>query len=608
MDVDINNYKIGNTILGRGTFSTVFYGSCITTGEHVAIKKIIFIEQKNLDHVALEIDTMQKMNYVHIVKYHTVIRKPDHLYIVMEYCNYGTLDDVIAYNKKKLEEDSFENQSNIFIDLERNTLYYLYQLKNALNYINNLGYVHRDIKSQNVLLVHTGEENPMLDFSSENTESNLDLLFGGKGVYKKEKNYHINQNIIVKLADFGLAKYVSETNEIDLMSKTVCGTPNYMAPELLIKGEYNSKVDLWAFGVIMYRMLFHTYPIQASSIPQLKVKMREVNINFNVSNNFTPKCFDLLIKLLDKNHKLRISWEYFFNHEWFSNSAITETFNHISSQKTQLPHEIKPRNTKALFFGRSSNKTTPCGGPSGKTTPCGGPSGKTTPYGGPSGKIESKNINSLPINNENPPLRNNQLIQNKSIAQSSNLSKMKMNKYDTTKPITYTYGDVHFAKKIRSDSDIIQSNTIGFSSNEYNNISKSTPCLRTDTKEIGPNIIKSNSLPLKISTDHDMTDSNSNSLLLKTSSDRTMTDSNSNSLPLKISTSHFMADSNSDSNSDGKMCPRLNKTGIIRSNFSPMSIIENYDNMSAEKSSTNVSPIQSGSTSITSLQKYAKNL
>lgn len=578
MDVDINNYKIGNTILGKGTFSTVFYGSCITTGEHVAIKKIIFIEQKNLDHVALEIDTMQKMNYVHIVKYHTVIRKPDHLYIVMEYCNYGTLDDVIAYNKKKLEEDSFKNQSNIFIDLERNTLYYLYQLKNALNYINNLGYVHRDIKSQNVLLVYTEEENPMLDFSSENTESNLDLLFDEKGVYKKEKNYHINQNIIVKLADFGLAKYVSETNEIDLMSKTVCGTPNYMAPELLIKGEYNSKVDLWAFGVIMYRMLFHTYPIKASSIPQLKVKMREVNINFNVSNNFTSKCFDLLIKLLDKNHKLRISWEYFFNHEWFSSSTITETFNHISSQKTPLPHEIKPRNTKALFFGRSSNK------------------------------IESKNINSRPIDNEIPSLTNNKLIQNKSITQRSNLSKMKMNKYDTNKPITCTYGDIHFAKKTKSDSDIIQSNTIGFSSNEYNNISKSTPCLRIDTKEIGPNVVKSNSLPLKISTDHDMIDSNSNSLPLKISTDQAMTDSNSNSLPLKISISHFMADSNSDSNSDGKMYPRLNKTGIIRSNFSPMSIIENYDNISAERSSTNVSPIQSGSTSITSFQKYTKNL
>src|SRR5207244_1242926 len=73
----------------------------------------------------------------------------------------------------------------------------------------------------------------------------------------------------------------------------------------------------WSYGVIMYEMLFNKYPVEATTLQQLKVKMQTLDINFHLGSNFSRNCFDLLIKLLNKDYRGRINWEQFFNHEWF---------------------------------------------------------------------------------------------------------------------------------------------------------------------------------------------------------------------------------------------------------------------------------------------------
>ncbi len=299
----IDNYKIDNTVLGHGNFSTVFSGQNIKTGQIVAVKKINISKYKSLDRFKFEIELMQKLSHQNIVTYHDVIKKPDFWYIVLEHCNYGTLEDVIMHNK-----NSSTDNLDIFFNLEKNTHYYLFQLRDALNYIRKLGYMHRDIKPQNVLLIKY-ENN-----STSVPELDLNLLFTDDE--NKQSKYHPSQKLIVKLADFGLARHYNETNES--MMKTLCGTPYYMAPELLIDNSYNSKADLWSYGVIMYEMLFNKYPVEAMSLPQLKIKMKTLDINFHLGNNFSRSCLDLLIKLLQKDHKKRINWEQFFYHDWFS--------------------------------------------------------------------------------------------------------------------------------------------------------------------------------------------------------------------------------------------------------------------------------------------------
>lgn len=371
----INGYKLDETtILGKGAYSTVYRGLCCITGNLVAIKKID-LQKQDPERVRTEIEIMQKINHPNIICSSGDINidtplKTDFLYIVMEYCNYGTLDDVVLYNKKIIGEDNCK--PNIYIDLEKNTHYYLLQLKNAMNYIWKLGYVHRDIKTQNILLNYPG------------------ILDGNNA----ERKYHMNQKIILKLADFGLSK--QHNNDKELMTRTICGTPYYMAPELLLDGAYNSKVDMWAFGVIMYVMLFQTYPIEATGQVQLKIKMKVLDIDFNHSNNFTTKCFDLLTKLLDKDYNSRITWESFFNHDWFTYWDNNTSMNYSNSSSGEA----------MILSNNSINKSFP------------------------------------------PKIINHISEPNKPSQKLSNLSKMKINKNTNNQSNTqYSYKDIRIMKK-----------------------------------------------------------------------------------------------------------------------------------------------------------------
>ena len=320
----IDKYTIENIVLGTGSFSIVMLGYDTTSSQIVAIKKIDIHKQRSLDRIKLEIDLMQKLDHPNIVTYYDVIKKSDYWYIIMEYCNHGTLEDVIK---------SHQSLSLDAINLEKSTFYYLNQLKNALNYVRKNGYIHRDIKPQNVLLVKNENEN----ISELSIDLNLNLLFNdNSNMGGTQSKYHYDQKLVLKLADFGLAKSYNE-NSTDMM-KTICGSPIYMSPELLINGAYNSKSDLWSFGVIMYEMLFLVCPIQAVTLEQLQIKLRTMNINFLLTKNgslFSTECMDLLTKLLDKNYKTRIEWEYFFNHKWFNlnqwNATTNSNGNHSSN-------------------------------------------------------------------------------------------------------------------------------------------------------------------------------------------------------------------------------------------------------------------------------------
>lgn len=335
---DTDNYKILDTIIGSGATGTVYLGKKIKTNELVAVKKID-LGNKNIhiEHLMNEIDISSKIDHVNIVKFESIVRKPSCVYIVMEYCNYGTLLDVVNYNKKILD---FKNDSDSHFELEKNTHYYLSQLKQALYYIQKIGYIHRDIKLENVLLIKNEVE------SIEEISGSCD---------KKEKNYHVDQGIIVKLADFGLSK---QTNDVGFVNKTICGTPFYMAPEILAGNNYGSGVDLWSFGVIMYIMLFHSYPVEGTTRAQLQMKMEKLNINFKLNNNFSQKCYDLIIKLLNKDNGLRISWEYFFDHDWFSywdNPQNNVQSDPISIPKITLSSQ-KPSNLSKMKLNVTNNK------------------------------------------------------------------------------------------------------------------------------------------------------------------------------------------------------------------------------------------------------------
>jgi serine/threonine protein kinase len=300
-----NTYRITDILLGKGAFSKVYMGNNILTGENVAIKVLDLgsetLKSNNIiDKINFEIFLMKNLKHPNIVSYFDVVKKERYWYIIMEYCNIGTFDNIIKYNEK--------NKANDNVDREKNSRYYLSQLKDALSYLKDSGYYHRDIKPENILL--TDRKNVVYD----NFES-IDC-------------YYTRNHIIVKLSDFGLSKKKNE------LTKTFCGSPLYMAPEILLHYNYNSKVDLWSYGVVMYRLLFGTYPNYAKSVANLTeiIRVNEINIG---QNNYSENCIDLLKKLLKKNNKERINWNNFFDHAWFLSHSHHDDLEPIDFESSQ---------------------------------------------------------------------------------------------------------------------------------------------------------------------------------------------------------------------------------------------------------------------------------
>jgi serine/threonine protein kinase len=277
-------YKLKKEPIGRGSFSTVYFATGPDMCEY-AIKRISVakLQQNRLSKFLLELDISKQMAHDNIVKCHEIFKTPTHWYIVSEYCNYGTFGDLISAIK------------NVDVKKKENLIhYYLNQLKNALYYLNINNIIHRDLKPMNILLTRTDKT---------------------------------DNEVIVKLADFGFARFFehnpANTTGYDDMVATVCGSPIYMAPELLINDKYNIKADLWSFGIIMYELLYGTNPYNfPKNIAHLKELMEKKEINFDLC--YSNNAIHLMKSLLQINPEKRIGWDDFFNHDWFKTTPYED--------------------------------------------------------------------------------------------------------------------------------------------------------------------------------------------------------------------------------------------------------------------------------------------
>ena len=260
--------------LGKGSFSTVYLATDKFNNQF-AVKQISLskIRSEHGDKFQRELDISMRLNHPNIVKCIEIFKTEYHWYIVTEYCDGGTLQNLLPtlskYNNNRREEIVKKILS---------------ELKDALKYLISNNIIHRDLKPQNIL------------------------------IKKLTKN-----NYTIKLADFGFARYFSNKltdDGHDDMVSTICGSPIYMAPEILIDLKSNTKADLWSFGVIMYELLYGNNPYYfPKNIPELRKLIVEKQITYN--HIFTQDCMDLLKSLLIIDPKNRISWKNLFLHKWF---------------------------------------------------------------------------------------------------------------------------------------------------------------------------------------------------------------------------------------------------------------------------------------------------
>ncbi len=279
--------------IGKGGFSIVYKGTDQFEND-CAIKCISLdkLDKYNRDKFILELKISVKMNHPNIVKSKEVFKTKTNWFIVSEYCNGGTLADIIK-NLDKLNS----------VDRELRCKKYLSELKSALKYLYKNNIVHRDLKPSNILI---------------------------HGVYPSDT---------VKLADFGFSRYFnSESKEdsdknVTTILTSFCGTPLYMAPELLERKGYTNKADLWSFGIIMYEMLYGRNPyIYPKDWPNVIELMKKEEINF--PNIYSKDCVDLVKLLLTVDVNNRISWDDFFAHTWFKNmiNGVSREFLCVSSE------------------------------------------------------------------------------------------------------------------------------------------------------------------------------------------------------------------------------------------------------------------------------------
>jgi fused-like protein len=264
----ILDYTITNQLLGRGSYSKVYLGYNLNH-EKCAIKIIssIGLNSSTREKLLDEANILKTLNHKNIIKLYDIYHDINDIYIIMEYCNIN-LQTILT----KLSENEAKNYVKQIVD----ALYYL-QIKNI---------VHRDIKPANILL----------------------------------------HNDIIKICDFGFAKALSNN---DFMMDTICGSPLYMAPEILFKTKYSSKSDLWSLGIIIYQMVYHYHPYkEPKSISDLikKIEIQEIEYPDNISS----QCISLLKELLNLSPNHRLSWKELKDHEWFND--IEEDLTHIDNE------------------------------------------------------------------------------------------------------------------------------------------------------------------------------------------------------------------------------------------------------------------------------------
>lgn len=283
---NIGDYVCYKGKIGKGSYSSVYKGFHKKTLKEVAIKRIEYenIDIKLKNQINSEMNLMKKINHPNIVKlYDIYFDKEKFIYFILEYCEQGDLYKFL--NKRPMKEKYAKK--------------YMIQLVNGLKYLYEMKIIHRDLKPQNIM---------------------------------------ITKDNIIKISDFGFARYF-ESNK---MLNTLCGTPLYMAPEIICDNNYNNKSDLWSIGIILYEIIFGIRPYNGNNLTNLLKCINNSEINFPKKINISDHCKDLIKQLLKKNPEYRIDWDIFFTHPWFDNLKVQDNIE--KSKPINIENEQNTKN------------------------------------------------------------------------------------------------------------------------------------------------------------------------------------------------------------------------------------------------------------------------
>jgi calcium/calmodulin-dependent protein kinase I len=260
--------------VGSGAFSVVRKAVDKETGEEVAVK---VIDKKRAgqkkEMLETEVAILQKVHHPNIVELKCMFENSTQIYLVMELVLGGELLERIIERGSYTEKEAAQTAKELLA---------------AVQHLHSLGIAHRDLKPENLLCT------------------------------SKDKT-----NVHIKLTDFGLSKIMPANNTSDMM--TACGTPGYVAPEVLKCEGYGKEVDLWSTGVILYILLCGFPPFHESNNGLLFQKIMAGDYSFPRPywDNISDPSKDLVRKLLTVNPDKRITAEQALAHPWIVSGGST---------------------------------------------------------------------------------------------------------------------------------------------------------------------------------------------------------------------------------------------------------------------------------------------
>ncbi|KAM8923470.1 serine/threonine-protein kinase 33 isoform 2-T3 [Lycaon pictus] len=225
-----------------------------------------------------EVNILKSVKHEHIIHLEQVFETPKKMYLVMELCEDGELKEILD------RKGHFS---------ENETRWIIQSLASAIAYLHSKDIVHRDLKLENIMVKSS--------FTDDNNEMNLNI----------------------KVTDFGLA--VKKHGRSEAMLQTTCGTPIYMAPEVINAHDYSQQCDIWSIGVIMYTLLCGEPPFLATSEEKLFELIRKGELHFEdpLWDSISDCAKSVLKQLMKVDPAHRITAKELLDNQWITGNMLS---------------------------------------------------------------------------------------------------------------------------------------------------------------------------------------------------------------------------------------------------------------------------------------------
>ncbi|KAK2591688.1 Cell cycle serine/threonine-protein kinase cdc5/MSD2 [Conoideocrella luteorostrata] len=295
-------YQVGK-LLGKGGFAICYSGQNVASKKKYALKIVkCRMPPKMEQKFQTELQIHSKMKHKNIVQFFRAFSFDNCTYLVLELCNNGSLMDMVKRRKGLTEPE---------------VRFYSVQIAGAIKYMHGKGIIHRDLKMGNIFL---------------------------------------DSQMNAKIGDFGLAALVVTGRDMQTIRRTtLCGTPNYIAPEILEKGKkgHDHMVDIWSLGIIMFAMLTSKPPFQSSTTDEIYRRARERDYEWPTSDAsqkyISQEAKDLVATML-QDADCRPEPDIIIQHSFFTSGYMP-----AEADMTNRLRELPPESQE--FYGARMSST-----------------------------------------------------------------------------------------------------------------------------------------------------------------------------------------------------------------------------------------------------------